>query len=93
VVFGNLNLRNKNPKAEEIGAQQLGELMRAVGLARLEDSDQLIGKRLSVKLTTQKSEQYGDKNEVKGFRANGSAQPVIVAGAAPAASAKPPWAK
>ena len=26
VVFGNLNVRNPNPKAEEIGRQQLGEI-------------------------------------------------------------------
>jgi hypothetical protein len=94
VIFGNLNLRNKNPKAEEIGAQQLGELMRAVGLARLEDSDQLIGKRLTVKLTTQKSEQYGDKNEVKGFRSNGAQSSSLTSSAsASVAASKPPWAK
>lgn len=92
VVFGNINNSNPNPKAEEIGNQQLGELMRATGLSRLKDTDQLIGKRLTVKLTTQKSEQYGDKNEVKGYRSNGSAQPAAAPGAAPAA-AKAPWAK
>lgn len=95
VIFGNLNLRNRNPKAEEIGAKQLGELMRAVGLARLEDSDQLIGKRLTVKVATQRSEQYGDKNEVKGFRSNGAAQSSSSTSSAPApvAASKPPWAK
>lgn len=94
VVFGNINNRNPNPKAEEIGNQQLGELMRAVGLARLEDTDQLIGKRLDVKLAIRASEQYGDSNDVKGFRANGSspaASPTSVA--APAPASKPPWAK
>ena len=28
VVYGNLNVSNPNPKAEEIGRQQMGELMR-----------------------------------------------------------------
>lgn len=93
VVFGNINNSNPNPKAEEIGNQQLGELMRAVGLPKLEDTDQLIGKRLIVKLTTQKSEQYGDKNEVKGYRSNGAAQPATSSAPGAAAAAKPPWAK
>jgi len=94
VVFGNINNRNPNPKAEEIGNQQLGELMRAVGLARLEDTDQLIGKRLDIKLSIRASEQYGDSNDVKGFRSNGSAPSVAsVSSAAPAPASKPPWAK
>ena len=38
VVFGNLNIRNASPKAEEIGRQQLGELCRAIGLAKVGDT-------------------------------------------------------
>jgi hypothetical protein len=98
VVFGNLNIKNPNPTAESIGRQQLGELMRAAGFAKVEDTDQLIGGQLQIKLDIRKSEQYGDSNDVKGFKslAAGSAMPTVVAAAAaPAASAKasPPWVK
>jgi hypothetical protein len=100
VVFGNLNIKNPNPTAESIGRQQLGELMRAAGFAKVEDTDQLIGGQLQIKLDIRKSEQYGDSNDVKGFKslASGSAMPTVVAAAAaaaPAASAKasPPWVK
>lgn len=93
VVFGNINNKNPNPAAEDIGNKQLGELMRAVGLPRLEDTDQLIGKRLDIKLAIKSSEQYGEQNEVKGFRANGAAPSASAPASAPAASAKPPWAK
>lgn len=91
VVFTNINIRNPNAKAEEIGQQQLGELMRAVGLPRLEDTDQLIGRSFSVKLVTRSSEQYGDQNEVKAYKAVGGAP----AASAPAAAAtkSPPWAR
>jgi len=68
VVFSNLNIRNPNPKAEEIGRQQVGELARAIGLASITDTDQLVGANLSIKVTTRKSEQYGDSNEVRGFK-------------------------
>lgn len=93
VVFGNINNSNPNPEAERIGNEQLGELMRAIGLTRLEDTDQLIGKRLTVKLVTRKSEQYGDKNEVKGYRSNGSSSTSSAQAGSPPATSKPPWAK
>ena len=98
VIFGNLNIRNQSPKAEEIGRQQLGELCRAIGLAKVGDTDQLIGNALSIKVDIEKSEQYGDKNQVKGFKPiAGGAPPraaMAAAAAAPAAAkAAPPWAK
>jgi hypothetical protein len=97
VVFGNLNIRNQSPKAEEIGRQQLGDICRAIGLAKVGDTDQLIGNSLMIKLDIEKSEQYGDKNQVKGFKPiAGGAPPVMAKAAASAAApakAAPPWAK
>lgn len=107
VVFTNLNIQNPNPKAEEIGRQQLGELMRACGIASISDTDQLIGGQMTVKVTVKHDEQYGPGNEVKAFKplgaqmsakpqpaASGFAQPAPAPAPAqqtPAASA-PPWA-
>jgi hypothetical protein len=94
VVFGNLNIKNPNPTAEKIGREQLGEIMRAIGLATVQDTDQLIGGQLMIKLEIRESEQYGNSNDVKGFKSAGSAPPAA-AKAAPAAPAKaaPPWVK
>ena len=104
VVFGNLNIKNASAKAEEIGRQQLGEIMRAIGLAKVTDTDQLIGGSLSIKLDVRAAtEQYAAQNEVKGFKAiTGSAPTFAAPAASPAASAPaaaapakatPPWAK
>jgi hypothetical protein len=93
VVFGMITLRNPNPKAEEIGNQQMGELCRAIGAARLDDSDQLIGKRMAIKVGTESSEQYGDKNKIKAMKASNGNAPTSSAAAAPAPASKPPWAK
>lgn len=99
VVFGNLNIRNPNPKAEEIGRQQLGDLMRAIGLASVTDTDELIGGRCQIKLAVRKSEEYGDGNEVRSWRAAAgapmpsAAPPPAPAPAPAAASSAPPWAK
>lgn len=99
VVFGNLNIKNANPKAEEIGRTDLGNIMRAIGLAKVTDTDQLIGGQISIKLDVKQDAQYGASNEVKGFRSvSGSAAPAAAsmpAAGAPAATAKaaPPWAR
>lgn len=93
VVFGNLNIKNPNPKAEEIGRQQLGELMRAIGLTTVQDTDQLIGGQLSIKLDVRESEQYGASNDVKGFKSNGAVAPVAAKASAAPAKAAPPWTK
>ena len=97
VVFGNLNIKNANPKAEEIGRQQLGEIMRAIGLAKVTDTDQLIGGQIGIKLEVKKDAQYGASNEVKGFKSlSGSAAPAasMPSASAPAAGkTAPPWAK
>ena len=99
VVFGNLNIKNPNPKAEEIGRADLGEIMRAIGLGNVSDTDQLIGGQLGIKLAIKEDAQYGASNEVKGFKSlTGSVAPSAMAttsAPAPAAakSAAPPWAK
>ena len=105
VVFSAFNIRNQSAKAEEIGRQQLGEIMRAIGLARLEDSDQLVGGQLQIKVKIKQpspddvARGYSQpRNEVAGFRSlgvGGMPAPAASKPAAPAAatSAKPPWAK
>lgn len=95
VFFGNINIRNPNPKAEEIGAEQLGKLMRSIGLARVSDTDQLVGGVMQVKVTIRQSEQYGDSNEVKDWKAEGGAG-ATSAGAStppPAPTGGLPWSK
>lgn len=93
VVFGNLNVRNANPKAEEIGRAQLGELMRAIGIATANDTDELVGGTLAIKLDVKKDEKYGERNEVRGFRALDGAAPPAVSKNEGAAKKKLPWQK
>lgn len=95
-VWGNLNVQNTNDKAEAIGRQQLGELMRAAGLAKVKDTDELLGATLEIKVRGKPAEgQHPAGNEVKGWRsAAGSAMPKPQPAAAPApAGSAPPWAK
>jgi hypothetical protein len=97
VVFGNLNVKNASTKAEEIGRQQLGEIMRAIGLGKVSDTDQLIGGNLGIKLSVKTGEYAG--NEIKGYRSLNGAAPAAavpfksVAPSTTTAKAAPPWAK
>ena len=94
VVFGMINVRNANPKAEEIGLQQLGELLRAIGKASVNDTDELLGCSLSIKVGINQREGYDPRNDVKGFKALKGGMPTPVATKAPAKAdgkAKAPW--
>jgi hypothetical protein len=95
VVFANLNIKNASAKAEEIGRQQLGDVMRSIGLSKVRDTDQLVGGNLEIKVAIQKSAEYGDRNEVKGYRScSGSPIGGVNKSPAPAEkSAALPWAK
>lgn len=97
-VYGNINIRNQSQKAEEIGRQNLGDIMRSIGLSRVTDSDELIGGHLMIKLIIKEDEKYGRKNEIKGYKAieeTAAPKPMIAKPSAPAAAGKaaPPWAK
>jgi hypothetical protein len=68
--------------------------MRAIGLPRVDDTDQFIGGQLQIKLDIRKSEQYGDSNDVKAFKSlAGGAMPMAAAPKAASAKAAPPWVK
>ena len=107
VVFGNLNIRNNSLKAEEIGRQQLGQIMKACNLPKIDDTDDLIGGSLQIKLnirpprTDEKTGRtYEASNEVQGFKSlegSPAAPAVMPATVAPITSsarkAAPPWQK
>ena len=101
VVFGNINIRNASQKAEEIGRQQLGDIMRALNISRLTDTDQMVGGMLTIKLDIRPADgQYQAQNEVRGFKPAGDAArdpfpaPSKTSPApAPGKGAAPPWAK
>ena len=87
-VFTRFNVVNPNPQAQEIGHRELSRLTAAVGLQGFNDTQELHGKPLQVKVKVRKdlSGRYPDDNEVSAFRSVAEAQ-----GAAPAAPAAPAW--
>jgi len=67
-VFGNITLSHPNETATRVGRRQLSELMRAVGVPRLADTEQIVGRRLKIKVVVRADEKYGESNDVKGWK-------------------------
>lgn len=98
VVFGSITLRNANPIAIQIGDQQRADLVAAAGIGSLTDTDQLVGCAVQIKLAVRRSEEYGDSNDVRGYKPTSGGVSAVgsmgAVGASPeAASSKPPWAR
>lgn len=97
VLFAIINIKNPSEVAEKIGRAQLGEIMRANNIATLQDTDQLIGATMLVRVSI--GEYNGEpKNEIKGYKSASNASPMPKAekeaDATPAPKGKaPPWAK
>ncbi|WBQ35295.1 hypothetical protein [Pseudomonas phage pPA-3099-2aT.3] len=65
-IFMRLNLRNTNPVAQEIAYKQLSAIAHAVGVLHVQDSSQLHGlpMKIKVKLRKDTTGQYEDSNEI-----------------------------
>jgi len=103
-VFANITIKNASATAERIGSEQIGDIMRAAGIARLREPHDLLGQSMQIKLEIQPaSERYEAQNVVLGYKAlKGSAS--VLPMPKPAVSsdepidagnkkAAPPWLK
>jgi len=93
-IFGFINLRHENPQAEQIGQSQLSALCRAVGIGKLDDSDQLFQKIVRVRVKVRPAEgKYEASNDITAWEQVGTALPASTTtapvGAATKAGAKP----
>ena len=100
IIFAIVNVKNASEKAQQIGQGQLKDIMRALNLQSVSNTDQFVGGKLTVKIDIEKSEQYGNSNRVRAFKAIGgsvapmvASNPILNAGTAAPASAgsTPPW--
>lgn len=87
VVFDNVNISNPSEECQNIGLAALKNIMSSLAIESLQDTDQLIGGRLVVKLG--QGEYNGEKrNKVKEYQSTGFAQqaPAPMAPPAPPAN-------
>lgn len=67
--WSRLNLRNQNPVAVEIAKQELASICRAVGMPNPEDSSDMHGEPLLVRVVQTTSPEGYVRNEIKGYKA------------------------
>jgi hypothetical protein len=91
LIFDRINVKNNNQVAEQIGQRALSAICHACNVLRLQDTQQLHGIPVALKVTIKKDEQYGDKNEVKGYsKVDGAgAPPAAMMAPSPVAFAQP----
>ena len=91
-LWANMNIRHDSETAQRIGQQELATLSVAVGIHRLEDSAELNGKTLYIRVTAKPNKDSGEiENEVKGYKPSDGAAPTEPANAAakPTPATKP----
>ena len=87
-----LNLWNSNAQTVEIAQRELSSICHACGKLRVSDTEELHGIPMLIRLGV-KTDSYGEKNEVKGYKPTGGAAPVQPQAAAAAGGSKRgPWA-
>jgi hypothetical protein len=98
-LFTRLNIVNQNEQARTIAIAQLSAIAHAVGILHVQDSQQLHGLPLKVRVKLKPAEgQYDESNEVTSFKninepTDGAAAPAAPAfGAPPAGFGQPPAA-
>ena len=93
LIWTNLNLRNKNPKAVEIANRNLAGICRAVHhLTPLDDSEVLHNKPLKIKVTVREAQNgYNANNEIRGYSPATDAPPQVASNPA-SGGVTPPWA-
>lgn len=75
-IFDQLNYRNPNPTAQQIGLGTLSAICRAVGKMEPKDTAELHNIPLVANVKVSRQEGYDDRNEVKGYSKDGGASPV-----------------
>lgn len=90
-VFTRLNIRNANQTAQDIAYKQLSAIAHSVGVLQVQDSSQLHGIPLKIRVRIRKdpSGQYEDQNEINGYKNINDAVQGQTAAFAPAGFAQP----
>ena len=69
MVFANLNIINANATTVRIAEQQLKKICAAIGIEELEDTAELHGHDIQIKVKTQPaSSNYPAKNDIKDYK-------------------------
>jgi len=90
-LFDRLNVVNKSEKAQQIGRNQLGNRLKAVGLEGENDMAKIIGRECNLSVRVRPAEgDYQASNEINRADAIGGAQPMTAPAVANGTAKKAP---
>lgn len=91
MVFTNLNLDNPSDQAVAIARKELTSIVKACGKVSIEDSEELHGIEMEIKVSIRKATQdYPEGNEIKGYKPlKGTAAPSASSASQTSEEAKP----
>ncbi len=78
-VWHYFNLFHANPDVQRIALSEFTQLGMAIGVAKVDKPEELLGRQLNVTLKTEKNPEYGDRNKAVKFAALSSPAPVAEA--------------
>lgn len=85
-LWNNITVSHQSAKAQEIGKQQLAQLVKACGFETISDSEQMHG--IPVIATVKKQKDDPTRNDVKGYKARAGAAPMQAVPQQPAVAAQ-----
>jgi hypothetical protein len=88
-LFDRLNVWHPDPQTSSIALGTLSAICRAVGILTPKDSSELHDKPLRCKVTIKNDPEYGQQNQIRGYKARNAVQPAPLAAAAPAGNGQP----
>jgi len=77
IIFDRANVTAENPVAQEIGRRQISSICHAVGKPSAKESSELHNVPYIVRIVVRQDKQYGDSNEVKGYKSATGAKPAV----------------
>jgi hypothetical protein len=86
-----LNLWNSNSQAVEIAQRELNSIMHACGKLRVDDTEELHGIPMRVKLKVENDDQYGPQNRVTGYKPLNAGPSASSGGQQASGAANKPW--
>lgn len=93
VLFGNITLTNKNSQAQEIGRKQLIKLSTACGLGHLQDSEQLHGIPVMIRVSDSRVYEGEKQNDIKDYKPVQATAPSQPAFTPPPQASSKPWVR
>lgn len=70
-----INIKNSNPVAVEIGLRTLGTIARALDMESIDDTEQLSGREIAVRLAIEEAGEWPARNMIKAYAKVSSTRP------------------